>query len=324
MKKNITLVAAALTVLSLGITSCKKENITPDGVGSTASSSEGLNKTYTFYSGIMSNNGFPSAGTTAMGYYSTNSFFGQMAPTNMPFGGLTTSAVKGLAATTKSIVFAYVGSDAVTYLNFGHTGFNNANYSDAGTDVPVLLNGTTLFNYPIEEIEIDPISLDVFALARVGNAIKLYRIGGIGSASPGTATVMTYGASTNIFNNPLGNGYKWGSICFVLNNDGTTYRLVYSTESTVYASLGIVTWHYTVSGNTLNVMSSMNRTYSAATSTIPAGTGINTAYGNGKLYVARNNGNLYELNLSANNLPATKLTTTPMLNSNDFGHWKNQ
>ena len=67
----------------------------------------------------------------------------------------------------------------------------------------------------------------------------------------------------------------------------------------------------------------MNRTYSAGTSTIPAGTGINTTYGNGKFYIARNNGNLYELNLSANNLPATQLTTTPMLNSNDFGHWKN-
>jgi hypothetical protein len=232
--------------------------------------------------------------------------------------------VKGLAASVKSIVFAYVGSDGVTYLNFGHTGIAAANYADAGTDVPVLLDGTSLFTYAIEEIEIDPASGDVFALARVGNAIKIYRIAGMYSSvdAPGTARVMSYGTTTTVFHNPLGNGYKWGSICFVPNGNGT-YRLVFTHQSTVYASLGIVCWHYDIVANAVVGLPAYHRTYSASTSTIPAGTGINTAFGNGKFYIARNNGNLYELNLSASNLPATQLTTTPMANSNDFGFWAN-
>ncbi|HEY0030960.1 MAG TPA: hypothetical protein VGC65_09400, partial [Bacteroidia bacterium] len=279
MKKNFTIVAVAVAILGLGLSSCKKENLTPDGVNPAAMSdetnaSDEANRSYTYYSGIISNNGYPTAGSTEMGYFSTNAYWGQMAPTTQPFGGSTTSTVKGLAATKQSIVFAYVGADGVTYLNFGHNTIANANYADAGQDIPVLLNGTTLFTYPIEEIEIDPITLDVYALTRVGNSIKLYRIEGISSAAPGTATVVTYNGSTTIFNNPLSNGYKWGSICFVPNGNGT-FRFVFASESTVYASLGIVTWHYTLSGNTLTVLTPMHRTYSTGTSGIAAGTGIN-------------------------------------------------
>jgi hypothetical protein len=326
MKKQTIIVAAAIAVVSsLGLTSCKKETLTPDATVSTPSveQSEEPGRAPTYYSGIVSNNGYPANGQTEMGYYSTNAYFGQSAPILQAFGGLTTSTIKGCAATKQLIVFAYKAADGVTYLNFVQTGIAYPTPT-TGQEIPVLLNGSTLFNYPIEEIEVDPISKDVYAVTRVGNAVKLYRIDGINSASPGTAVLMTYPPNNNnIFGNPLGNGYKWGSITFVPNGDGTN-RLVFASESTVYASLGIVTWHFNISGTSLTVLSAQNRTYSTATSGIAAGTGINTVYFNGKYAVARNNGNLYELNLSANNLPATQLTTTPMQNSNDFGHWVNQ
>lgn len=327
MKKQTIIVAAAIAVVSsLGLTSCKKETLTPDAAVSTPSveQEEGPGRTPTYYSGIVSNNGYPANGQTEMGYYSTNAFFGQAAAIIHSFGGTTSSTIKGCGATKQSIVFAYKAADGVTYLDYVQTGIAYPTPS-SGNPIPVLLNGTTLFNYPIEEIEIDPISEYVYAVARVGNAVKLYRIDGINNSSPGTAILMTYGTTNNIFNNPLGNGYKWGSITFVPNGDGTN-RLVFASESTVYASLGIVTWHFAINATAtgLTILSSQNRTYSAGTSGIAAGTGLNTVYFNGKYAVARNNGNLYELNLSANNLPATQLTTTPMQNSNDFGHWVNQ
>ncbi len=327
MKKQTIIVAAAIAVVSsLGLTSCKKETLTPDAAVSTPSveQEEGAGKRPTYYSGIVSNNGYPANGQTEMGYYSTNAFFGQAAPITQAFGGLTTSAIKGCGATEQLIVLAYKAADGVTYLNFVQTGIAYPTPT-TGQDIPVLLDGSTIFNYSIEEIEIDPISQDVFAIARVGNSIKLYRIGGINSASPGTAVLMTYPPNNNnLFGNPLVNGYKWGSISFVPYNG--SYKLVFASESNVYASLGIVTWHFAINaaGTGLTNLPSEHRTYSTATSGIAAGTGLNTVYFNGKYAVARNNGNLYELNLSASNLPATQLTTTPMQNSNDFGHWTNQ
>jgi len=326
MKKQTIIVAAAIAVVSsLGLTSCKKETLTPDAVTATPSVEqvEEPGRTPTYYSGIVSNNGYPANGQTQMGYYSTNAFFGQAAAIIHSFGGTTSSTIKGCGATKQSIVFAYRAADGVTYLDYVQTGIAYPTPS-SGNAIPVLLNGTTLFNYVIEEIEIDPISQYVYATARVGSTVKLYRIDGFNNPSPGTAVLMTYPANNNnLFGSTLVNGYKWGSITFVPNGDGTN-RLVFASESNVYASLGIVTWHFNISGTSLTSLTAQNRTYSAATSGIAAGTGINTVYFNGKYAVARNNGNLYELNLSASNLPATQLTTAPMQNTNDFGHWTNQ
>ena len=113
---------------------------------------------------------------------------------------------------------------------------------------------------------------------------QLYKIDG-----SGTATVMTYNGSTTVYNNPLGNGYKSGSICFVTNSTGG-YEFVFTNESTVYASLGLVSWHYSynVAANTVTALSGSHRTYSAFVSSIPgAQTGkLNTTFGNGKLYFA--------------------------------------
>jgi outer membrane lipoprotein-sorting protein len=153
--------------------------------------------------------------------------------------------------------------------------------------------------------------------------MQLYRIDNV----TGEATLITYNGSANIFNNTLGNGYKSGSITFMLRKDGT-YKLIYTTESQVYASLGLVFWIYDIVGNTI-VTIGQNRTHSTATSGIPgAGTGkINTAYGDGKFYFARDNGNLYWINMYApsnSTTAVTQETTTPLVNANDFGYWKNE
>lgn len=334
MKKNFTVVAVAVSVLaSLSLGSCKKDNLTPMENGSEAQTA--LNKSYTNYEGIMSNNGYPVAGQTEMGYYSTASPSapGAVAVPYMPFGGAVTSTVKGLAATSKLIVFAYVNaSDGNTYLNFGHTAITPANYSDAGTDLLVLLNGVSTFNYAIEEIEIDPISRDVYTIVRNGNAIQLYRIDGLSSATAGTATLMTnaINGTASFFYNPLGNGYKWGSICFVPNaSNPATNDLVFSSESTVYAAYGIVSWHFSIAGNTVTPLVSSHRTYSVSSSGFPAGTGINTTYANTfsgtkKFLIMRDNGSVYSFSLTANNTPATlEYNTAGLGYKTDIGYWGN-
>lgn len=99
---------------------------------------------------------------------------------------------------------------------------------------------------------------------------------------------MTYlSNNNNLFGNPLVNGYKWGSsyLFHIMDN----YKLVFASESNVYASLGIVTWHFAINaaGKLLISLPSEHRTYSTATSGIAAGTGLNTVYFNGKYAVVR-------------------------------------
>jgi hypothetical protein len=98
MKKQTIIVAVAIAVVSsLGLTSCKKETLTPDAATVTPSVEqvEEPGRTPTYYSGIVSNNGYPANGQTQMGYYSTNAFFGQAAAIIHSFGGTTSSTIKG-------------------------------------------------------------------------------------------------------------------------------------------------------------------------------------------------------------------------------------
>jgi hypothetical protein len=315
MKKNtIPAVLTFSAFVVLGLSSCKKNDLTP----TTSPVDQNVNpvtKNVLYEAGIQSNQGYPVDGQTNRGYYrmASNGSLGQQPVVNYAyFGGKATSTdpngIKGFAATKNTAVYAYKTIDGVTFLNYN------------GTDIPVLLNGTTLFNYPIEEIEIYPITMEVFALAKVGSNMQVYRID-----ASGTATIMMVNGAYNIFNNTLGNGYKSGSICFVPNNpEETSFRLVYTSESQVYSSLGLVLWNFDIAGNNLTSHGG-NTTYSTGTSGIPGAlTGkINTTYGEGNFYFARDNSNLYTLNLSANNLPATQITTTPLQNANDFGYWKN-
>ena len=55
-----------------------------------------------------------------------------------------------------------------------------------GQDLLITLPDGSPFPYPIEEIEVHPETLELYALARAGNAIRLYRI-----ENTGVATMMS-------------------------------------------------------------------------------------------------------------------------------------
>jgi hypothetical protein len=329
MKKNITTATIALAILtSLAVTSCKKTEMVPNEAEATSVTNEGtqLNENNAkgplFIAGILSNNGFPSNGSTECGFYSaSNAPIGQAPATIHPFGGLITSTVKCFAATTAFQAFIYRGLDNNLHMQSGTTALDG---TFIGNDYTLLLNGTTLFNLAIEEIEVMPGTTDVYALVRYSNTIRLYKID-----ATGNVTLMSNSnGSTTIFNSTNTNGYKSGSICFAPSfSNPSLIQLVFTNESTVYSSLGLVSWHFNISGNIYTSSPSDHRTYSTATSGIPgAQTGkINTAYNTetNEFYFARDNSNLYKLNQSANNTSATQLTTTPLINSNDFGYYRN-
>ncbi|MCW3070472.1 MAG: hypothetical protein JWO44_362 [Bacteroidetes bacterium] len=128
---------------------------------------------------------------------------------------------------------------------------------------------------------------------------------------------MTYNGGGTVFGNPSGNGYKSGSIAFVPNGSGG-YYLVFSSESTVYSSLGLVCWYFTISGTTLSIQSSLNRTYTGLPTS--STTKINTCYGDGKFYFARDAGAVYSLGSSNNSITNESFSVT---NAYDFGYWKN-
>ena len=336
MKKNkISGLFATALLTTVVLTSCNKEEMTPTQKGTEQEESidNPILKNITYMAGIISNDGYPVAGQTKSNYYRmySNVSVGQQAPTYYTFGGGVAGAgyptvMTGCAATKNTKIFAYKDDQGVTYLQ-----------SDMGAIVPVLTSGgAALFTYPIEEIEVYPNSQDVYALCKVGSSMQLYRI----SMNDGIAVLMSYitsptTTSPNMFNNTLGNGYKSGSITFCPidpANPNTAYKLVYTTESNVYSALGIVTWHYDiVAGNKYQIRSSENRTYTTAISGIAgAMTGkINTTYGDGKFYFARDNGALYTINL----VPATGTAGTVQVvptapnstitNTNDFGYWRN-
>ena len=112
-----------------------------------------------------------------------------------------------------------------------------------------------------------------------------------------------------------------------MKNSSNTYDLVYTHESGVYSSLGLVSWHFSISGKALTSIVADHRTYSYASSGIPgAQTGnINTTYAHGKLYFARNGGDLYSFAVGApsNSAPTLEVPSSQFNCLNDFGYFSN-
>jgi hypothetical protein len=302
--KKITFKAVffAAGILSVGLTACKKEDLNPNGKTKPKAEIDPA-KTPDYQDGIVSHNGFDAFGFITTGYYELNGPFpGQHANGTHP-SSTTNQTLKGCAATTGKIVYAYKTASGLQILDGGP-------YIGA-----VILNSTgTAFTLPIEEIEIHPQTGEVYAL--VGSSNK-----SIVSIDPSTgfATPLTVnGGSTTIFTGGLMNGYKCGSIAFVPDGFGS-YELVFSHESDVYASLGVVSWHFTISGTNLTSNVANHRTYAGIPGTV--GSGINTTYGNGKLYFARHGSSnpVYSLSLTSNTFASEGFSVT---NNNDFGYWK--
>lgn len=335
MKKSFIGTLSVIAVTSVAITSCKKMNQQP-GSSSGKKQTENTTKSYVHISGIGSNQGYPTNGTTDYGRYGTTYALGQLSVTNLSFGGLATSAdpngVKGYAAVKGYTygnqgynIFAYKGLDNVTWLNIN------------GSDYPLLkTDNSDIYNYNIEEIEVDPLNTNyVYMLCRESNGMRIYRF----DVNTGSTTLLMYEyapglTKTDVFQNVSGNGYKSGSIAFVKGTaaDPNAYRLVMTHESTVYSAQGICTNHFIISGNLvkpagndpLNGNQPYNKTYSTATSGIPgAQTGkLNTTFGDGVFYIARDGGNLYSLNLNTSNTAATLIATSAQFNNKyDFGYY---
>ncbi len=310
--KKITFKTAALTagILTLGLTACKKEELIPNGTGKKKPGIEKpTEKSYLHSEGIMSNDGYSGTTDVITGYYGISGGFMGQQPTGLyPTSSNTgTGTVIGCGATTNYYIYAYQNSSGTQYLegNLGTT--------------PIMdgYSGNT-FTRAIEEIEIHPQTLQVYALVSYGNSKRIYVI----DPSTGIALPITVGGSSPvIFNNPIGNGYQGGSITFVPDGFGN-YDFVFSHESTIYSSSGVASWHYTLIGTNLTSIPGDNHAYTGIPGTF--GTGINTTYGNGKLYFARHGSSnaVYSLTLmpSFNTVTSEGFSVT---NNNDFGYWKN-
>jgi hypothetical protein len=305
MKKNtFKSVFFAAGVLSLALSACKKEDVIPTGKTKPKAEIDPT-KTEVYQEGIVSHNGFDAFGAIISGYYE---LYGPYPNTQYPNGSYpsstTNQTLKGCAAATKKIIYAFRTASGLQILDGGPS-----------INTVVLNSSGTAFTLPIEEIELHPVTGEVYALVQSNNYKSIYSI----DPSTGFATPLTVnGSSTSIFWGTAVNGYKCGSIAFVPDGFGS-YEFVFSHESDVYASMGIVSWHFTISGTNLTSNVANHRTYSGIPGTI--GSGINTTYGNGKLYFARHGSStpVYSLSLISNTFASEGFSVT---NNNDFGYWK--
>jgi|GEM_PF-2021287 len=326
---KITGVIAVSALLVTGITSCKKEKFTTENAtNSEISDKEDVSneKIPVYYAGIRSNEGYPTIDQTNIGDYRLQSNAG---PSQLPivtysFGGnyivgsVFPSVMVGYASSGFNDVVAYRAASNIIYINSNNSSLCGLVYTTTGA----------FFNGNIEEIEIDPATGILYALCK-GSAITIYRFDN-DFAGNYTAVQLTNFAngSPNFFNNVLGNGYKSGSICFVPNemSGKSPNMLVFTHESNVYSTAGLKMWKYsmTPTGNQLEALLPAYQTSNNSSAIPGALTGkINTAYGDGKFYFARDNGNLFTINIATTNSTVLPVTSTPIQNKNDFGYYKN-
>ncbi len=304
--KRITMKAATIVSasLALGLTACKKENMkTTANPGKFVKKETPETAAKPVYSeGIFSNDGVIDPYNLITGYYQVwGPSPGQQPTGTYPASDAGTGTVLGCGAATNKYVYAYRGSNGVQYLDGSY--FSTPIFNTAGN----------LFTSVIEEIEIHPVTNQVYLLVTVSNAKRIFVVDP--AAGTGIATPVTVNGAANIFNSALINGYKSGSIAFVPDGSGG-YEFVFSSESTVYASLGIVSWHFSLSGTNLTSITANHRTYAG----IPGTGNINTTYGNGKLYFARDASTVYSLSLTTNDVFTNEGFS--VTNKNDFGYWK--
>ncbi len=302
--KVVTIVSASL---ALGLTACKKETLeTTENSGKfTKKENPETTEKILYEEGIFSNDGYSDPTTLITGYYQ---IFGPL-PGQKPTGTLSvidagTGTVTGCGAATNFYVYAFRGVTGTQVLE-GTSLFSTVITTAAGT----------AFTPVIEEIEVHPVTHDIYLLVSESGAKRIYVVDLSVAPGIGVAKLVTVNGASNAFNNTGGNGYKSGSITFVPDGSGG-YEFVFSSESTVYASLGIVSWHFSLSGTNLTSIVANHRTYAG----IPGTGKINTTYGNGKLYFARDASTLYSLSLTTNNVFANEGFS--VTNKNDFGYWK--
>lgn len=307
--KSITIKAATIisASLALGLTACKKETVkTTAGNGKFIKKETSETAERPVYSeGIFSNDGYTDPYNMITGFYQMwGPSPGQQPTGTFPVSDAGTGTVVGCGAATDFYVYAYRSTSGLQLLE-GSSIFSTVIITAAGT----------AFAPVIEEIEVHPVTHEIYLLVSESGAKRIYVVDLSVGGGTGVATLVTVNGASNAFNNTGGNGYKSGSITFVPDGSGG-YELVFSNESTVYASLGIVSWHFSLSGTNLTSVIANHRTYAG----IPGTGKINTTYGNGKLYFARDASTLYSLSLTTNNVFTNEGFS--VTNKNDFGYWK--
>lgn len=302
MKSNkLNLALLVLMLSGTSITSCKKEVAGP---ATNADKVSATMKAPVYLAGIMSWRYVPGTLTVEFPYYQ---FYGLS--TGIGFTGWSSSyyvsanSPKAFGATKRYKVFVYQNTSNVWMIN--HSFWGEQLLVFAGTGTP--------FNRKIEEIEIHPATGETYAIVHSGiSQIHLYHL----NHNTGEATLVG-----TVFNQPLKNGYKSGSIAFVPNGNGG-YHMAFTHESAVYASNGLTMWVYNVTGTTMSSVAS----YTFPNSGIPGvQTGnLNTTYGNGTFYIARDGGNLYSLPFPfvSNSTASLVLNAAAYENKYDFGYWE--
>ncbi|RQO32324.1 hypothetical protein DBR32_01570 [Taibaiella sp. KBW10] len=299
--KATTLLAIAL--LGTGIISCKKAASPVPAKSKDEASSTQLTPVY--MAGIMSWRYVASSQTVEFPYYQ---FYGLS--TGIGFTGSTSSydvsasSPKAFGATKKYKVFVYQNSNGGWFIN--HSFWGEHLLVNAGTG--------TLFNRPIDEVEINPATGETYAVVVNFSNVELYHL----NHNTGDATLVG-----TLFNSAYKNRYKSGSIAFVPDGNGG-YNMAFTHESGVYTANGLTMWVYNISGTTMSIAAS----YIFPTSGIPgAQTGnLNTTYGNGTFYIARDGGNLYSLPFPfvSNSVASLVLNASAYENKYDFGYWESR
>ena len=271
-----------------------------------------------------------------------------------PYSTTSPSTQKTIGASSTMVAIVY--RDAAGYDVMESVPITTATYQANWTSA---FNGTQefIFTDPLastpakiipEEIEVDPVSNDVFVLGDTGpsTAKQIFRIHRSGQGGQLIATAMTTATSpfiptpngNRVFVNPTRNGFKSGSIAFVPDPAGGSF-LVFTHESNVY---GICQWIYKVYNdsaheNFLGNQPSKNGCWAKINGVpkIPGTGGLNSVYVGhhplntvqNMLLVSRDNGPLYEFNTGLVPNPANPVVwpaapTAPGL-QNDLAWYRN-
>ena len=306
-----TVSALSLSALLLCLTSCEKSDLKPHNAAGVSSLQTGQTlRTPTYEAGIRSNEDYPANQEVNTGYYITYSISGPglQTPFHDYFGG-------DVGTSPKAYGFAInpsTGTPATAYA-YKISGIPVLNYN--GTELPIMRDLSNYFTYAIEEIEIYPTTLEVYALCNAGKGIVVYKI----DPTTGLATAVPTTTTTAVFAQPALNGYQSGSICFVPDGSGG-FKLAFSYESTSTSSSGLVVDVYTVGATTLSYAST--QTYDATSGLPFSSAHINTAWGDGAFYFGRDADSLYSVDFTlGTNAPFTAVSAANL--SNDYGYWKN-
>lgn len=299
-----------------------------------------------FYSAIISNNtSLPASTSIGLATYTTSTSgqvnWTQGAATSLPYA----TNQKTIGARKQDAVIMYrdaTNGNINVIKPIVNGGLQNISILDLSSqEINIFLPNYSPFNLPVEEIEIDPVSGDVFALTVTGSSRSMYRI----NRQTQIATLMTlYNGTvispngTKLYWNTMTGQYQNGSITFVPNPQNPSENLLAFTHESNIPRYRLCTWFLKPVGDNLVGMPTMNRCWGTSTpgapllSTLLPGTGLNTTYIKdiGKLVIARDNGPLMELDWNGSSPPSTIKPlngdgTSPTMNlSNDLAYWYNQ